>query len=268
MTLEVQQKGIIFDLKRYAIHDGPGIRTTVFLKGCPLDCRWCHNPEGKNPGVETLTIGSDDSVESSTKVIGREMTTDEVMQEVLKDRIFYEQSGGGVTFSGGEPLMQIDFLHDLVLKSKRLGLNTVLDTCGYAASEDLDRIIDYIDLFLYDLKLIDEDEHIRYTGVSNGTILENLRTLLERDKKVQIRIPLIPGITDTESRLNSMGQFLLSLDGIEDISLLSYNQFCEDKSKRFANNKKLPAMNVQKMDDLKQMASIFESNGFRVRIGG
>ena len=153
--METSSKGIIFDIKKYALHDGPGIRTTVFLKGCPLNCWWCHNPEGQNPEPERFLTNQTVNHE----IIGREVTVDEVIAEIEKDRIFYDESGGGATFSGGEPLMQPDFLKNLLTACQIRDISTVLDSCGYAAWEIIEKIKDKVDLFLYDLKMIDDKKH-------------------------------------------------------------------------------------------------------------
>ncbi|MFX1514452.1 MAG: 4Fe-4S cluster-binding domain-containing protein, partial [Promethearchaeota archaeon] len=174
--MEMKAKGIIFDVKKYAIHDGPGIRTTVFFKGCPLRCWWCHNPEGQKEGLETIIktqIDKNTLSDNQEETIGREVSVVEVITEIEKDQLFYDESGGGVTFSGGEPLMQPAFLNALLDACKEKELTTTLDTCGYASWNILKKIKDKIDLFLYDIKIIDNKEHQKYTGVSNNQILSN-----------------------------------------------------------------------------------------------
>jgi len=209
-------QGIIFDIKRYAIHDGPGIRTTIFLKGCSLRCQWCQNPEGQESNPEIILRSSRCATECSEcvsvcpqeavskdgnsieidkakcdlcakceevcvyealEVVGREVAVQEVMEEVEKDKIFFDESGGGITFSGGEPLMQVDFLEPLIKEIKKKNIHVTLDTSGYVSFEDLERISDKVDLFLYDLKIMNDAKHKKYTGVSNKLILENLRNL-------------------------------------------------------------------------------------------
>jgi len=171
-------EGIIFDIKRYAINDGPGIRTTVFLKGCPLNCWWCHNPEGINLNIEKLNINKKINTKINQKEkIGYKINVKDLTNELLKDYIFYKESGGGVTFSGGEPLIQIDFLHSILLECKKNNIKTAIDTCGYSTIKKIDKIYDYVDLFLYDIKFIDEKQHLKYTGKSNEKILSNLKYL-------------------------------------------------------------------------------------------
>ncbi len=249
-------KGTIFDIKKFAIHDGPGIRTTVFFTGCPMDCWWCHNPEARNGDTGKLTEKT------------RTVTVSEVVEQVEKDRIFYDQSGGGVTFSGGEPLAQPDFLYSLLDACRERGFHTVVDTCGYAPMEDFDRIYDLTDLFLFDVKIMDSDSHTKYTGVSNGLVLENLRRLVKKGPKVQIRIPLIPGITDTEENIESVISLLANLPGINGISLLPYNRFGEDKRRRFKLDDRLGSLPTQPRVDVEAFAARFSSQGYDVKIGG
>ena len=265
--------GKIFDIKKFAIHDGPGIRTTVFFKGCPLDCWWCHNPEGRKLETETVSVkrGVDDSDSSNpakTEVIGRDVSVADVMDEVMKDLIFYDQSRGGVTFSGGEPMMQPEFLLMLLQACKENGLNTAVDTSGYAPWDDFEKIYDLVDLFLYDLKIMDDESHSKYTGVSNVLILENLERLLAVGNKVEPRIPLIPGITDTEENLEAIVEFLTPQKNIRHVVLLPYNRLGEDKFRKFDLIYKAGQLSVQTGDELEDKAEIFRSHGYEVRLRG
>ncbi|MCK5303634.1 MAG: radical SAM protein, partial [Candidatus Heimdallarchaeota archaeon] len=177
------ENGMIFDIKHFAVHDGPGIRTTVFFKGCPLSCWWCHNPESKNPNPEERESPSKILSEASKKcgkdIVGREVQVSEVIEELLKDVIFYDESGGGVTFSGGEPLMQVDFLSSLLKECKKNGVHTCIDTSGYTPRQIIDAVVKNVDLFLYDLKLMNNKEHEKYTGIGNEIIMQNLEYLCE-----------------------------------------------------------------------------------------
>ncbi len=256
--------GTIFDIKRYAIHDGPGIRTTIFFKGCPLDCWWCHNPEGKLTRPQIATSRDNDREE----MVGREIGVTEVMEEVLKDTIFYEESDGGVTFSGGEPMMQIKFLNALLEACRKRGLHTIVDTCGQAPYEDFQKINDLVDIYFYDLKLIDDQAHIKYTGVSNELILQNLTQLASDHAGIIIRIPLIPGITDTEANLKSIANFTGNLKTIKEISLLPYNKMGENKFKKFAMPDKIGSLKIQTKDEVGKIADRFRNAGFNVKIGG
>jgi len=262
--------GMVFDIKRYAIHDGPGIRTTVFLKGCPLNCLWCHNPEGKAREREFMwwkekCIGcrdcqnacnkdaisfSDDYLildkrkcdlctacvdachSQALKLVGRKMTVAEVVKEIEKDIVFYDESGGGVTFSGGEPLMQQFFLSNLLKACKELRLHTAVDTCGYANSDVLLKISKYVDLFLYDLKVINDEKHKKFTGVSNKLILENLKKLSHNRHEIIVRFTLVPGINDNKEDILELGTFVSSLKNVKELSILPYHKGGVEKSKR------------------------------------
>ncbi len=228
--------GLIFDIKRFAVHDGPGIRVTVFFKGCPLQCWWCHNPESRRHAVEEITTrrklgGVSYRVNEQA---GKWMVVEELMQEILKDRIFLEESGGGVTFSGGEPLLQPDFLEAVAAACREEGLHIALDTTGHAPAASLRRILPYTDLFLYDLKHPDGSLHKTYTGVDNRRILKNLRMLLDHGARVRIRIPVIPGINDREEDLAGFEALISSLGpGPEAIDLLPYHRLAAHKYETF-----------------------------------
>ncbi len=257
--------GIIFDLKKFAIHDGPGIRTTVFMKGCPLDCTWCHNPEGRKNAPEKIIIRNKASKEES---FGREIAVDELYKEIEKDRVFYEQSGGGVTFSGGEPMSQIEFLSDILQLCKNNKIPTAVDTSGYAPFEYFEKIYNLIDLFLYDLKIMDNNLHHKHTGVSNKLILDNLIELAAMGNKVIARIPIIPGVTDSKENLDNISDFLMPLKNITDICLLPYNKLGEDKRERFGLSNNLGKLFTQENEEMKRLADIFDVKRFRVKIKG
>ncbi len=227
--------GIIFDIKRFAVHDGPGIRTTVFLKGCPLNCLWCHNPESIDAAPCTLPkvykIGN--STFEEMEEMGRMMSVDEVMRELRKEKVFMEESGGGVTFSGGEPLFQYSFLKELLTACKAEGMHTVVDTSGYASETVLDAIAPYTDLFLFDLKLINTDEHFYWTGVHNSIIFANFDRLIGSGAKVRARIPLIPGVTLSDDKLDAVFAFLEPYrNRLEGIDLLPFHGTAAHKYKR------------------------------------
>lgn len=262
------ERGLIFDIKKYAIHDGPGIRTTVFFKGCPLNCRWCHNPESRRPETENIEITRTDGSGNDTRKIGRYVTVDELVQELAKDIVFYDQSGGGITFSGGEPLYQAGFLKEISSACKEKGMHTVIDTCGHVPFEDFEMVIDHTDEWYYDLKFIDKDKHKEYTGVSNDLILDNLARLSRSDAAIIIRIPLVPDITDTEDNLIAIADFLLKHKNLNCVNLLPYNKFGEDKRKRFGMAEQIDTLKTQSEKDLQIMAAIFRQRGLRVKIGG
>ncbi len=269
----MNEKGIIFDLIRYAVHDGPGIRTTVFLKGCPLDCVWCHNPESKKITPErTGKIYRPKCRElfadNPHDMVGKEVPVAAVMYEIRKDTIFYDQSGGGVTFSGGEPLMQQEFLAALLAACRENEIHTAVDTSGYSAWKNFDRILEQVDLFLFDLKIMDNGEHIRYTGVPNLLIHENLKRLSRTGKQIIIRVPLIPAITDTRQNLSAIRDFVNTLDNLNRIDLLPYNILSESKPARFGSDNKLGHLDVQTEAELNIFKSIFDAQGMSVKIGG
>jgi pyruvate formate lyase activating enzyme len=247
-------KGIIFDIKRFAVHDGPGIRTTVFLKGCPLHCDWCHNPEG----IDMEPRGK----------YGREVSVAEVMQEIEKETVFYDESGGGATFSGGEPLMQPAFLAALLDRCRQRQIHTTLDTSGYAPPEVFENIGDKVDLFLYDLKIMDEERHSRCTGVSNRWIVDNLKTLVKKGKRVFIRFPVVPGVTDTPENIRQVAAFVGSLNHIERLDLLAYHRTGAEKYKRLNMTERLARVNPPPADRLAAIKNEFEAVGLTVQLGG
>ena len=265
-------EGIVFDLRRYSVYDGPGIRTTVFLKGCPLNCTWCHNPESRKLQPESYRkIIKKNLGYSYTETIehfGSVVTTEEIMTEIEKDILFFDDSGGGVTFSGGEPLMQPDFLNELLLKCNKSGIHTAVDTSGCAARSGYEKIIDKTNLFLFDLKIIDEAAHIKYCGSSNKQILENLEFLVESGAEINIRIPLIPGITDTEQNLNDIRNVVSLYPAIKTVSLLPYNEIAENKYNRM-NKTYLPGTLVTQSEErLKEIESIFENLNLNIKLRG
>ncbi len=269
----ITTRGIVFDIKKYSIHDGPGIRTTVFLKGCPLKCWWCQNPESQKLEPEIIKKINrrkrlDLSYSETIERIGREISAEEVIAEIERDLLFYDQSGGGVTFSGGEPLMQPDFLYELLSECKKREIHTALDTSGYGSSEVMSKISEKVDLFLYDLKLMDEKKHIKYTSVTNKPILENLRQLSKENKKIIIRIPVIPGIIDTDENINQIIEFVLSLNNVKEISLLPYNHLGDGKYTRLNIPNKMANLKLSPSNPIEKIKEKFENKNFKVKIGG
>jgi pyruvate formate lyase activating enzyme len=264
------KRGTLFDIKRFAIHDGPGIRTTVFLKGCPLRCPWCHNPEGQNPDPETVIRAipvEDGSRPVPDKTIGRLMSVEEVVEEIEKDVLFFDESGGGVTFSGGEPLAQPEFLEALLDACKQRNLHTCLDTSGCAPSDVFGSLIDKVDLFLYDLKLMDDAEHQKYTGVSNRLTLENLKTLDDRGKDVVVRFLVIPGITDSQESVSATADFIASLKNVRDVSLLRYHRIATEKYRRLRRKNEMEGAAPPSEQTMKSVQDSFERRGLVVTIG-
>ncbi len=268
----MQQTGIIFDLKKYAIHDGPGIRTTVFMKGCPLDCWWCHNPESIKMQPEWLNTTNHKYLELLSNddpfLIGKKVSSDDVLKELEKDIIFFDESGGGVTFSGGEPLMQADFLDSLLAGCREREIHTAVDTSGYAPWDSFEKILDKTALFLFDLKMIDNEQHKKYTGVSNALILENLTKLIETNTKIQIRIPLIPGYTASENNLAQTAEYLAGFRKKLQVSLLPYNPIGEEKYKRFEIKSRVKNIKKQSIDEFNSDLEIFTNLDAEVWLDG
>ena len=298
--------GVVFNIQRFSVNDGPGIRTTVFLKGCPLHCSWCHNPESislkremmlraerciqcgdcmtvcKNGAVyrenDFFDIHRDHCARcgdcaavcpaDARVVVGNEMTVEEVMKETRKDLIFFQHSGGGVTFSGGEPLLQHEFLLALLTACRQEGIHTIVDTSGLTSVAILKSIADVTDLFLYDLKLLSDVKHQKFTGVSNRVILENLRLLDEWNKKVIVRMPLIPTINDDEENVRSLGSFIASLKTIQEIHILPYHRSGIEKYQRMGSEHTMASFAVPSREMLQGIAGTLHQYVPKVIIGG
>jgi pyruvate formate lyase activating enzyme len=265
-------KGLIFNIKRYAIHDGPGIRVTFFLKGCTLDCWWCHNPEGIATGQKTVEridrVGEREF--RSSELVGHEYTAAEIVTRSERDRVFMEQSGGGVTFSGGEPLMQHAFLLEALIKLKEAGFHTVVDTSGHAPAGKLKSIIPYTDLFLYDIKLLDPEKHLRYTGVSNDLILSNFDMLLDAGVDVIVRVPVIPGVTAEREFIEGLRDFIekRKSERIREISLLPYHKTGSSKYRRFNIPDRMEGIPHISNRELDEYIEILQPLGIAVKKGG
>jgi pyruvate formate lyase activating enzyme len=302
----VTKKGWIFNIEKYAIHDGPGIRTTVFFKGCRLRCWWCHNPEGQNPTPELIyrqnrCIGCGECVarcarealsltyehvtlnwencsmcgvcaqtcpSEALSIVGKEMSVKETINEIGSDIAFYEESEGGVTFSGGEPLLQLDFLNSVLHECNERGFHTTLDTSGYASQEAIERIRDKVDLFLYDIKTMNDANHRKYTGVSNKPILQNLQRLAEKGSSIVISLPIIPHINDDENNILRTGGFVSSLHNINYVSLLPYHRTAIDKYKSMSRPYKLKRIQPPSSQKINLIKEKLETFGLRVKIGG
>lgn len=248
-------RGRIFDIKRFALHDGPGIRTTLFLTGCPLSCRWCHNPESRV---------SDDQTEDRNRTI----TVPDAVEELKKDLVFFEESGGGVTFSGGEPLMQSDFLLVLLKEMGRALIHRALDTTGYAERKTVEVVLPHTDLFLYDLKIMDPVKHRELTGVDNRVILENLKVILDEGANVRIRFPLIPGHNDDENNIMEMVRFLERFDELPEIDILPYHRFGISKYKKLEMNQEMEFISPPSGDKIESVKEMLKTNGFIAGVGG
>ena len=219
----LQTKGRIFNIQRFSIHDGPGVRTIVFLKGCPLRCRWCCNPESQNWEIETMTTGG------VAKTVGRDVTVEEVLDEIRRDHIYYRRSGfGGVTLSGGECLWQPDFSEALLRAATESGITTAIETTAYAEMDVIRRLLPYVDTVLMDIKHMDSEKHREYTTRENGLILENARLIAREAKRLVIRTPVIPTFNDTVSEIRAIAEFARSI-GVKEMHLLPYHRIGSDK---------------------------------------
>ena len=265
--------GLIFNIQRFCTDDGPGIRTTIFFKGCNLRCAWCHNPESQSAATEwmfyqdkctgcgrctKLTEKDTDFVcfQDARRICGNEYTADEILLEVLKDKVFYENSGGGVTFSGGECMLQIDFLLDLLKKCKEQGIHTAIDTAGCVPFGNFERILPYADLFLYDIKTTDPIKHLEYTGQKNELILNNLKKLLKIKAQIWIRIPVIASINDSEEEMQAIKKFFDENGWPQKVELLPYHSLGEDKY--IACGKKRPRFSTPTEERINRLKNIFD----------
>jgi pyruvate formate lyase activating enzyme len=298
--------GTVFNIQRYSIHDGPGVRTTVFLKGCPLSCLWCHNPEGMSLRPEVIfrqnrctlcgdclgicprnalssrgsLISIDDELcdrcghceeacpAGALEVAGKEMTVEQVIAEVERDTIFYDQSGGGVTFSGGEPLSQPDFLRQLLEACREREISTALDTTGYASAEVIRSVAGLVELFLFDVKLADAQRHRMLTGVENGPILKNLRALALSGHNITVRTPIIPGVNDDDENVLAIGEIAGSLCSGQRINILPYHNIAEEKYRRLRRPYRLPDIQPPSQERMSQIAATLEGFGLVVTVGG
>ena len=262
--------GIIFDIKRFAVHDGPGIRTTVFLKGCPLRCSWCHNPESIEPTVCRYQKMMKLNGRTFTKVeqVGYEITADKLFAELRKEIVFMDESGGGVTFSGGEPLMQHHFLLEMLMICRKNKIHTTVDSSLYASWDKIMTVTEFTDLFLVDLKLMNSELHQKYTGVSNELILDNLCKLSALNTTIIIRIPVIPHVTDTTQNIEHTISFLQSLKSIKEVHLLPFHQTASEKYRRMGKDNPFGHQKSLQKDDLKYIYQSYSEDGFIVKIGG
>lgn len=298
--------GTLFGIKHYAIHDGPNIRTTVFFKGCPLSCIWCHNPEGLDSAIEVVTDNrkcircgacveacptqaltlTNGGIQRNTSRCGAmiecvrvcpalaheptgwTIDTPTLMTELIKDRPFYEQSGGGVTFSGGEPLQQAEFLLELLKRCGEENIHRAVDTCGFAPTEILLTIAEYTDLFLFDLKHMNSEIHRLLTGEPNELIHENISRLAELGQAMRIRFPLVPGVNADEENVRATGAFVATLRGVDQIDLLPYQSAAISKYARLGMKNSGSELEPPSPEEKDRVASILKEYGLTVRLGG
>lgn len=255
-------KGRIFDIQRFSVHDGPGIRTIVFLKGCFLRCKWCCNPESQSGKIENMVMNGE------TKTVGRDVTVREILKTVEQDRTYYKRSGGGLTLSGGESLCQPDFATALLKGAKDRGINTAMETTGFADFGVIERYIPYLDLFLMDIKHINPQKHKEFTGQSNEIILENAKKIAQKAKKLIIRVPVIPTFNDTVEEIEEIAKFASSLINVEELHLLPYHRLGLDKYKGLGRTYEL--MHIEPPTDrhMEELKKAAEKYPIKVQIGG
>lgn len=254
--------GRIFDIQRFSVHDGPGIRTIVFLKGCPLRCLWCCNPESQHWECELMRA------ENGDKTVGRDVTVGEVMDELLRDRPYFRRSGGGLTLSGGEALGQPDFALALLKSAKNAGITTAIETTGYASREVLERLLPHIDNVLMDIKHTDNFKHKKFTSVENVRILENARYIASRAADLIIRTPVIPNFNATDTEIADIARFAASLPNVREHHLLPYHRMGSDKYRWLGREYALADILPPAEEEMKRFSDIVESFGLKCRIGG
>lgn len=270
--------GTIFNIQRFCINDGPGIRTTVFLKGCPLKCIWCHNPESQAREPEIMfykdkctkcgncvnvTVNDSDFVciNDAKEICGKEISSDEVIKEVLKDEIFYQNSGGGITISGGEPFYQFDFSLELVKKAKENGLHTAIETCGFVKNSNLKKIAEFVDLFLYDYKETNSEKHKNFTGVDNTVIIDNLSFLNNINKDVILRCPIIKGCNDRREHFEGIAEIANRYKNILHIEIEPYHSLGEGKYSALGKN--VQKFSVANEEEKKEYLLSVQKNSFK-----
>ena len=254
-------RGRIFDIQKFSVHDGPGIRTIVFLKGCALRCRWCCNPESQSHEIEEM------HTPNGNKIVGKDVTVGEIIEEVLKDRAYYRRSGGGLTLSGGESLLQKDFAYALLSAAKENGLTTAIESTGFAPYETIEKLLPVIDVFLMDIKHIDSAKHKEFTSQPNDLILENAAKIAHNAKKLIIRVPVIPTFNDTEDEIREIAIFTKKI-GVEEIHLLPYHRLGEDKYSYLGRNYTLSNIGTNTPEKMQTLKSLCESYGLKCQIGG
>lgn len=267
-----QLRGTVFDIRRFTMCDGPGVRTTIFLKGCPLRCAWCHNPEGRSPFPDTIEIEVKDKEGNSSVVehtVGIEYDVESLMETILSEKSVMIETGGGVTFSGGEPLKQHQFLLQVLQRCREEGLHTAIDTNGYADKEVFDKVMPFTDLFLFDIKHTNRQKHLDFTAVSTVKIMDNLEYILTAGAKVWIRIPVVPGFNYSKTDIEQMAHTLKQMPpGIEQVHLIPFRQTASEKYRQLGYNNTMgdtPSMKPSQLNPFKRM---FRRAGFKTIIGG
>lgn len=255
-------KGRIFDIQRYSIHDGPGIRTIIFLKGCALRCKWCCNPESQSFDIEKMKVKGKD------KLIGRDVTVEEVMKEVMKDIHYYNRSQGGITLSGGECLLQPDFAVALLRAAKANGINTAIESTAFTKFEIIEKFLPFLDLFLLDIKHLDTIKHKQFTSQPNERILENAMRLAMSSMHLIIRVPVIPTFNDTIIEIRSIAEYAKVLPGVEELHLLPYHRLGSDKYEGLNREYELKDLEPPTNEQMQLLMEEAKKSGLKVQIGG
>ena len=255
-------KGRIFDIQKFSIHDGPGIRTIVFLKGCPLRCRWCCNPEGQSYAIEELTTAG------QKRIMGRDVTVSEVMDTVLQDRNYYRRSGGGMTLSGGECFAQPEFARALLMAGKDAGIHTAVETTACVPWASLEAALPWLDLVLLDIKHMNSHKHELFTGKPTALIHENARKLAEAGKEIIVRVPVVPGFNDTPEEIGEIADFAASLTGVWQLHLLPYHRLGQDKYQGLGREYTLRQITPPTRAQMEHLAEVASRTGLTVQIGG
>jgi pyruvate formate lyase activating enzyme len=265
-------KGLIFSIKKYAIHDGPGIRVTFFMKGCPMSCWWCHNPEGIS-AEKTIVERVDrigDKEFRKMEPVGKEYTVDQIVEIADRESVFFEHSGGGITFSGGEPMLQAGFLKEALVALRNRNYNTAIDTSGYASPESYAEVIPFTSLFLFDLKLMNDKKHQEFTGVSNSLVITNYRKLAGSGVDIIVRVPIIPGFNDDEDNLKSVSQFIADnmTRNLLRVDLLPFHRIGSSKYSRFGLPYRMGETKQPSHERMIELSEYFSGLGVKVKIGG
>lgn len=257
-----QTRGRIFDIQRFSVHDGPGIRTIVFLKGCVLRCRWCCNPEGQKYEIQTMNM------DGKEKIVGRDVTVAEILPEILADKPYYRRSGGGLTLSGGEVLCQPDFAAALLQAAQEEGLSTAIESTGCAPWSSLEKVLPWLDHYLMDIKHMDSDKHKAFTGQPNTLILENARRIAETVPHLVIRVPVIPTFNDTPDEIRAIARFAASLPNVKELHLLPYHRLGQDKYTALGREYLMDGFPPKTEEDMAPLLWAARESGLQVQVGG
>lgn len=255
-------KGRIFNIQRFSIHDGPGIRTIVFFKGCFMRCAWCCNPESQAYEIQTMIE------KGKQKTVGRDVSVGEIMPEILADTSYYRRSGGGVTLSGGEVLGQADFARDLLRACKEAGLHTAMESTANAPFESTEKLLPYLDLYLLDIKHMDSKKHKEFTTAGNELILENAKRIAQSDTELIIRTPVVPAFNDTAEEIRAIAKFASTLQGVKEHHLLPYHRLGQDKYAGLGRSYALDGVEPPTKEKMEYLLSVAEESGLCCQIGG